>query len=125
MKVKSLLVTGCMAMMLCATPVMAAGIANNNSTGGSVALDDVNNVMPLTTVTVDNGLGEWRYGTGITGTLQKSAYSDMDHSTKTHKTSCEIDGNKDDSGWVKARSTSKSYTTGPLTSTAYCNWNVK
>lgn len=78
---------------------------------------------------VDGGLGEWRYGTGIGFEglkLVKTAYSDMDHGSKTHRTSCEIDGNYNSSGWVPARTTSRSNTKGnDLESTAYCNWDVK
>lgn len=81
------------------------------------------------TVTVDNGNGEWRYGTGIGFNgfkLVKTAYSNLDHNTKTHRSSCEIDGNYNSSGWVPARTTSYSSTKGNnLESIAYCNWDVQ
>lgn len=80
-------------------------------------------------VEVDDGLGEWRYGTGIgfSGLKPvKTAYSDLDHGSKTHRSSCEIDGNYVNSGWVPARTTSRSSTKGnDLESTAYCNWDVQ
>lgn len=82
-----------------------------------------------TTVYVDSGNGQWRYGTGIgfSGVkLVKTAYSHLDHNTKTHRSSCEIDGNYDNSGWVPARTTSYSNTKGNnLESVAYCNWDVQ
>ena len=82
-----------------------------------------------TTVMVDNGDGQWRYGTGIgfVGTKPvKTAYSNLDHNTKTHRSSCEIDGNYNKSGWVPARTTSYSSTKGKnLQSIAYTNWDVR
>lgn len=123
-KVKSLFLVGCAAMALVAVPVFAED--NGTVTGGSVALEP-NSPVPMKVTTVDNGKGEWRYGTGVKVGLppKKTAYSDMDHGSKTHKTSCEIDGNYDSSGWVKARTTSRSKTEGSIDSTAYCNWDVK
>lgn len=121
-KIKALLLT-CAAFMAIAVPTFATEVPTTKN-GGSVVIEDVN-VQPRTTIKVDDGLGEWRYGTGLTITLKKSVYSDMDHSSKSHKTTCEINGVKDDSGWVAARTTSTSYTTGPKSSTAYCDWDVQ
>lgn len=82
-----------------------------------------------TTVYVDGEDGQWRYGTGIgfDGIKPvKTAYSNLDHNIKIHRSSCEIDGNYDNSGWVPARTTSYSNTKGKnLESVAYCNWDVQ
>lgn len=121
-KIKTLLLT-CAVIMAIAVPTFANEVPTIEN-GGSVIIEDVN-VQPRTTVTVDNGLGEWRYNTSLTITLKKKITSDMDHSSKIHKTSCEIDGVKDDSGWEPARTTSRSSVTGPRSSTAYADWDVK
>lgn len=94
----------------------------------SVALE-ANEQNTRTTELVDDGLGEWRYGTGVTLVwlkFVKTVYSDLDHGSKTHRSSCEIDGNYSNSGWVPARTTSRSYAEGnDLESIAYCNWDVE
>lgn len=124
MKKFGTLLLGGMLVFAMTVPVFAQ--IDNPQNGGTVALaGDPSTITPYTVVSVDNGNGRWDYGTGLTITLKKSAYSNLDHNTKTHRSSCEIDGNYSNSGWVKARSTSKSSTTGPRNSTAYCNWDVQ
>ncbi len=102
-------------------------IATSQVNGGSVELRGQPEITPYTTELVDDGLGEWRYGTGVgwEGGVVKTVYSDLDHSTKEHRSSCSIGNNYDDSGWFQPRRTSTSSTWGPLTSTAYANWDTK
>ncbi|WP_334137616.1 lactococcin 972 family bacteriocin [Muricomes intestini] len=125
MKKRKCTVVAAIIMLFCVltVPAFAAGQTN----GGFVELYGASEVTPYKTVLVDNGLGEWRYGTGIgwEGGLVKTVYSDLDHGSKVHKSSCEIDGRKSKSGWVPARTTSRSKSWGDLRSTAYANWGVK
>lgn len=127
-KVKSLFLVGCAAMALTVAPAIAAeNGATDAVDGGGVALATDGVTRSKTVVKVDDDLGEWRYGTGFTISfpVKKTVFSDMDHSSKSHRTSCEIDGDYDDSGWVKARTTSRSDARGDLDSTAYCYWDVQ
>lgn len=94
--------------------------------GGSVKLEgDPSMVTPYKIEYVDGGDGRWDYGTRLTITLKKKVWSNLDHNTKTHRSSCEIDGNFDDSGWVPPRTTSKASAIGPRKSVGYANWDVK
>lgn len=99
---------------------------DNGTTGGTVVLEgEPSAVTPYTIKDVDGGNGRWDYGTRLTVTFRKKVWSNLDHNTKEHRSSSEIDGKYDDSGWVKARTTSKSSAIGPRKSVAYCNWDVK
>lgn len=118
--VRNVLLGGLLVSMLS----VSASANVDDMSGGSVAIEGIT-ATPRATVSVDNGNGQWRYSTSLTLTLKKKVTSDMDHNTKTHKTSCEIDGNKDDSGWVPARTTSRSSATGARDSVAYANWDVQ
>lgn len=123
--INSLVLAGILAISL-AIPVFAS---EKSSNGGSVALDgSADTITPYTIVKVDGGLGEWSYGTGagwVNGEIVKTVYSNLNHGSKTHRSSCSIDTNYNNSDWVPARQTSRSSTYGPTDSTAYCNWDVK
>ncbi|WP_067842589.1 lactococcin 972 family bacteriocin [Amphibacillus sediminis] len=111
------------AISLISIPVFAQEDITN---GGTVVLKgEPSSITPYTIKDVDGGNGRWDYGTRLTVTLKKKVWSNLDHNTKEHRSSSEIDGNYDNSGWVKARTTSKSSAVGPRNSVAYCNWDVK
>lgn len=111
-------------MVTLATPAFAQIYTPVN--GGTVVLPgEPSRFTPYTIVDVDDGNGRWDYGTTLTITLEKKVWSNLDHNTKVHRSSCEIDGNYNDSGWVKARTTSKSSAVGPRNSVGYTNWDIQ
>lgn len=116
-----------MAAMFALSAMSVSAFAESKERHTAVLGADYQNMRK--TEEVDNGNGEWRYGTGIGFSglkLVKTAYSDMDHNTREHRTSCQIDGNYNSSDWVPARTTSYSKTKGNnLDSIAYCNWDVR
>lgn len=106
--------------------IPALAQSDTSVNGGTVVLaGEPCSVTPYTIVSVDNGDGRWDYGTTLTITLKKKVWSNLDHNTKVHRSSCEIDGNYDNSGWVNPRTTSKASAVGPRNSVGYCNWDVK
>ena len=111
--------------ILCTVLSISASASMDNTNGGSVMIEGITDVTPRKTVVVDGGNGEWRYSTSLTAGLRKKITSALDHNTKTHKTTCEIDGNKSDSGWVPKRTTARASAIGPRDSVAYANWQVK
>lgn len=122
-KTGTLLIGGGLAIL---TSFSAFAQMDDTQNGGSVVLEgEASLITPYTKVDVDDGNGRWDYGSSITLTGKKKVHSNLDHNTKEHRSSCEIDGNYSNSGWVKARTTSKSSATGPRNSVSYVNWDVK
>ncbi|WP_130808302.1 lactococcin 972 family bacteriocin [Senegalia massiliensis] len=114
----------CVLALTMTVPVFADG--NNSEKGGTVVLKgEPSTITPYTIKLVDDGHGSWDYGTRLTITLKKKVWSNLDHNTKVHRSSCEIDGKYDTSKWVDARTTSKSSEIGPRKSVGYSNWDVK
>ncbi|GAA0303104.1 hypothetical protein GGQ92_003083 [Gracilibacillus halotolerans] len=114
----------CALMIMVAVPAFAQ--VNNSGSGGSVVLKgEPPTVTPYAIKSVDGGNGRWDYGTRLTITLKKKVWSNLDHNTKTHRSSAEIDGKYDDSGWVPKRTTSKASSIGPRKSVGYANWDVR
>lgn len=117
-------VLGSALVLMMAVPAFAQTDSPEN--GGTVVLEgEPSTVTPYTIKEVDGGDGRWDYGTRLTVTLKKKVWSNLDHNTKTHRSSTEIDGNYDDSGWVDKRTTSKASSIGPRNSVGYANWDVK
>ncbi|MED4851578.1 lactococcin 972 family bacteriocin [Caldifermentibacillus hisashii] len=122
-KIGSTIVGSALVLMLAAVPAFAQ--TDSPAKGGTVVLKEESTVTPYTIKEVDGGDGRWDYGTTLTLKLKKKVWSNLDHNTKTHRSSTEIDGNYDDSGWVPKRTTSKASSIGPRKSVAYANWDVQ
>jgi len=120
-------VSALLAVMVLLSALCISAYADEREKHTVVLGPDYENIRK--SIYVDGGNGLWRYGTGIgfSGIKPvKTAYSNLDHNTKTHRSSCEIDGNYNNSGWVPARTTSYSNTKGnSLDSVAYCNWDIQ
>ncbi|MEC2224469.1 lactococcin 972 family bacteriocin [Heyndrickxia faecalis] len=123
MKKIGTVVGGALILMMAAVPVFAQ--TDSPEKGGTVELKGESTVTPYTIKTVDGGHGRWDYGTTLTLKLKKKVWSNLDHDTKTHRSSTEIDGNYDNSGWVAKRTTSRASSIGARNSVGYANWDVK
>lgn len=114
-------------MSLLFTATTFAYVGNFESNGGFVEIKETDNNM-RTKVTVDNGMGKWDYGTGISLGINKTVHSYLDNSSKKHKATCFVSTNpaaKSDSDWKNPRTQAKSNSTGKgLGGTAYVNWDV-
>jgi hypothetical protein len=105
-------------VLLAMSAIFSASVFASNggfvvaSNGGSVVIEN-ETVTPYATEEVDGGLGTWYWGTGVDFLLNKTVYSNLDHGSKVHKSSCSVsNGTSDDSGWVDARIQSKSSAKG-------------
>jgi lactococcin 972 family bacteriocin len=124
MKFKSVVVlSAAMVTVLSTSLFVAAGVSSN---GGSAVIESGTPEV-RTTQTVDGGLGTWTYGTGLNLGLNKTVYSNLDHGSKYHRSSCSVStGGADESGWVQAKTQSKSNAVGVGSGgTAYVNWDVE
>lgn len=124
MKKTRLALFGGALILMTAVPVFAQ--TDNPINGGTAVHEgEPSAITPYVLENVDNGNGRWDHGTRLTITLKKKVWSNLDHNTKTHRSSSEIDGNYDTSKWVKKRTTSKSSAIGARNSVGYANWDVK
>lgn len=129
---KKLLTVGTATLLIALTPISAfadkATVANSGrtETGGWVefSAEPSNSlVSPYSLVFVDNGKGEWDYGSEFAG-IYKYVHSHLRHTTKEHKSSCKCGNVTSDSGWKKAGVRSLSSIDGRITDSSSAYWDI-
>lgn len=127
---KKLISTMFAVAMLVASAGQAMAQSNGEVTSGSVDLTNA----PATNVTlsnasvtpfsVDAGGGTWDYGTRMVGPWTKKVWSNYNHPTKTHSSSCSIGTASNDSGDTKKGTTSYSSATGSPRDATKAHWHA-